>query len=136
VRKEVLTAVTRMNFERAQNLVMRFVYDPDPELGGIAAEWLGTTKVQRALPGLVQMLDTERKQLLKEPERMAGMIAAVGDLGGEAEMELLGGLVPRTWLSFGRGRDDVVLACDKAISQIKKRLEGGETSQGMAEPDR
>ena len=123
VRKEVLASLVRIRGSRAEEMIVRFLKDPDPGLGALAADRLGEMGARQVLPILTEMLTADRKALQKDPERAVGFVSAIGNLGGQPEIALLRAFSPSSRFSWMRGSEELIRACDDAIAKITRRLE-------------
>lgn len=76
VRREALDALAKVGGEEASQLVMGMFEDADPDVRLAAAKAAAALGVGRALKPLLDLLDRE-----SDPERVAGVVAALGHLG-------------------------------------------------------
>jgi HEAT repeat protein len=124
VRREVLRALAAIRGPEAEGLLRRCLDDPEPALRGLAAEWLGIMNAEGILEEYRAMIRDRDRRLRSCHELAAGVVRAVGRLGGEADVPLLESFRKHSG-TFGLLRPaEVEGACNAAIGEIRKRASG------------
>lgn len=126
VRREALKALAVIKGEHAENAVMRCLSDPDPHFRALAAEWLGHMNATRILPSFLELLKSRRRALIKEEEFAAGVIRAIGLMGGPDEAEAIRRFTPRKPLMGSQKRSELIDVCDEAIARIERNRTAAE----------
>lgn len=121
VRSEVLRAIAAIKGERAEQMLIHRLSDPEAEVRRAAAEWLGVMGAKRALPEFVRLISGRSAPVMKDLDYAPGVVRAIGMLGGPGELALLKAFMPKRRAFRGQKMKTLMDTCEESIARLEGR---------------